>query len=210
MKEAIIALFGGSFDPVHVGHTTVAAHAAKCLNAEEIIFIPAKRSPLKSAHPCAADEHRLAMIERAIANQRSFSVSDYELKGPAPSYTLHTVNHFRKLRPTNTIFYWLVGADGVKDLPFWYGIDDLLQACRVAVMYRAGVDPPDFAAFTNLWGKQQTDLLQENVIKTPLIDASSTEIRARLARGDAVDELLDASVLAYIQENGLYGPKMGS
>ncbi len=204
MTKTIIALFGGSFDPIHVGHTTVAAHAVECLGAQEIIFIPAKRSPLKHARPCATDAERLAMIECATANKQSFSVSDYELKRPAPSYTLHTVNHFREINPANALVYWLVGADGVKELPYWYGINELLRACRLAVMYRAGFSPPDFAAFTPLWGKSQTALLQQNVIKTPLIDASSTEIRSRLARGDRVDDLLDPLVLSYIREKGLY------
>ncbi len=207
MTKTIIALFGGSFDPIHVGHTTVAAHAAACLNAQEIIFIPAKRSPLKHARPRATDAERLAMIECATANNHSFSVSDYELKGPAPSYTLHTVNHFREIYPANTLIYWLVGADGVKDLPYWYGINELIHACRLAVMYRAGFNPPDFAAFEPLWGKSQSALLQQNVIKTPLIDASSTKIRSRLAHGDKVDNLLDPAVLAYIREKGLYDVK---
>jgi nicotinate-nucleotide adenylyltransferase len=205
MNNNIIALFGGSFDPIHLGHTTVAAHAAECLNAQEMIFIPAKRSPLKHARPCATDEDRLAMIECATANNGSFSVSDYELKRPAPSYTLHTVNHFRAISPANTSIYWLMGADSVKDLPYWYGIKELIRACRLAVMYRAGFDPPAFAVFTPLWGKDQSDLLQQNVVKTPLIDASSTEIRSRLARGDSVHGLLDPAVLAYIQEKRLYG-----
>jgi nicotinate-nucleotide adenylyltransferase len=205
MSEPIIALFGGSFDPIHVGHTTVAAHAVEYLNAQKIIFIPARRSPLKHARPCATDADRLAMIECATANNHSFSVSDYELRRPAPSYTLHTVNHFREINPTNTLIYWLVGADGVNDLPYWYGINELIHACRLAVMYRAGFNPPDFAAFEPLWGENQTALLQQNIIKTPLIDASSTEIRSRLARGDKVDDLLDPDVLAYIRKKGLYG-----
>jgi len=75
----------------------------------------------------------------------------------------------------------------------------------LAVMYRAGFDLPDFTAFAPLWGKDQSDLLEQNVIKTPLIDASSTEIRARLARADSVHGLLDPAVWAYIQEKRLYG-----
>ena len=205
MKNNTIALFGGSFDPIHLGHTTVAAHAAECLNAQKTIFIPARRSPLKHARPCVTDEDRLATIRCATANSSAFSVSDYELKRPAPSYTLHTVKYFREISPANTSIYWLMGADSVKDLPYWYGISELIRVCQLAVMYRAGFDPPDFSAFTPLWGKDQSALLQQNVVKTPLIDASSTEIRALLARGDSVHGLLDPAVLAYIQEKRLYG-----
>jgi nicotinate-nucleotide adenylyltransferase len=205
MKKNTIALFGGSFDPIHVGHTTVAVHAAERLNAQKTIFIPARRSPLKHARPRATDEDRLAMIECATANNGSFSVSDYELKRPAPSYTLHTVNHFREISPANTSIYWLMGADSVKDLPYWYGISELIRVCDLAVMYRAGFDPPDFSAFAPLWGEDQSALLQQNVVKTPLVDASSTEIRARLAQGNSVHGLLEPAVLAYIQEKRLYG-----
>lgn len=205
MKKNTIALFGGSFDPIHVGHITVAAHAAKQLRAQKVIFIPAKRSPLKHAQPCATDEDRLAMIECATRKYPSFLVSDYELKRPAPSYTLHTVRHFLATSPAGASIYWLLGADSVKELPYWHGINELMQACQLAVMYRAGIDPPDFSAFSSLWGKQQTALLQRNVIKTPLVHASSTEIRSGLARGEAVNEMLDPAVLAYIKEKRLYG-----
>ena len=116
MARRTITLFGGTFDPIHLGHTTVARAAAELIRAEKIIFIPAKRSPLKGFLPRASDEDRLQMITLAIADEERFEVSDYELSKPAPSYTLETVRRFQKACGADTSIHWLIGADGIDDL----------------------------------------------------------------------------------------------
>lgn len=200
-----IVLFGGSFDPIHVGHTTVVAQASSHLAAETVIFIPARRSPLKAASPQATDADRVAMIERALSDHPGWQVSDCELRRPAPSYTLDTVRHFRALYGRNAQLTWLIGADTVQDLPNWHGIDRLLDLCTVAAMSRAGCPRPDFSPFLSLWGQERVRTLQENVIETPLVDVSSTQIRRRLARGQDVSAMLHPGVLEYIRTRGLYG-----
>jgi nicotinate-nucleotide adenylyltransferase len=204
MEKRKIALFGGTFDPIHLGHTRVAAEAAKHIGAEKIIFIPAKRSPLKGFTPWASDDDRFAMIALAIAGDRSFELSDYELKRPQPSYTLQTVRQFQTDYGGQAEIYWLVGADSVEDLPHWYGICELIDECNLTTMYRAGFEPPDFSKFKALWGPQRVEKLQRNVIETPLIDISSTEIRNRLAAGGDVTNMLHPAVADYIHEHGLY------
>ena len=207
MTKRKIALFGGTFDPVHLGHTTVAADAAKHIGAEKIIFIPAKRSPLKGFLPKANDNHRLKMISLAIAEQKIFEVSDCELKKPAPSYTLETVRQFQDEYGSETLIHWLVGADSVDDLTYWYQIVELIDACIITTMYRAGCKPPNFAKYEPLWGPKRIEKLQQNVIQTPLIDISSTEIRERLAAGRDVTDMLTPCVADYIRKHGLYQPK---
>ncbi len=207
MAKRKIALFGGTFDPVHLGHTTVAADAAEHIGAEKIIFIPAKRSPLKGFLPKANDNHRLKMISLAIAEQKIFEVSDCELKKPAPSYTLETVRQFQDEYGSETLIHWLVGADSVDDLTYWYQIVELIDACIITTMYRAGCKAPNFAKFEPLWGPQRIEKLRQNVIQTPLIDISSTEIRDRLAAGRDVTDMLTPSVADYIRKHGLYQPK---
>lgn len=207
MAKRKIALFGGTFDPVHLGHTTVAANAAEHIGAEKIIFIPAKRSVLKESFPRAGSHDRLAMIALAIAGNKKFQVSDCELKKSNPSYTLETVRQFQADYGGDTLIYWLAGADSVNDLPHWYGIIELIDACILSVMCRAGYEQPNFARFTAIWGRQRVEKLQQNVIKTPLIDISSTEIRNRLAAGCDVTGMLAPAVAAYIREHGLYQPK---
>jgi len=204
MTERKIALFGGTFDPIHLGHTTVAAEACRHIGAEKIIFVPAKRSPLKGFLPKAGDADRLKMISLAIADAKNFQVSDYELQKPAQSYTLQTVRHFQKEFGGETAVYWLLGADSIEDLPHWYRIVELIDQCNLSTMYRAGCDRPDFSRFESVWGRQRVEKLQRNVVPTSLIDISSTEIRNRLAGGRDVTGMLHPAVVDYIYSHGLY------
>ena len=204
MMKKKIALFGGTFDPIHLGHTTVAGDAAKHIGAEKIIFVPAKRSPLKGFFPRAGDSDRLQMISLAIANNRNFQVSDYELKRPAPSYTLDTVRKFQGDYGCDTSIYWLIGADSIDELQLWYGITELIDACNLSTMFRAGCEPPNFAKFEDIWGSERVEKLQRNVIQTSLVDISSTEIRIRLAAKDDVSSMLHPAVLDYIRKHDLY------
>ncbi len=207
MAEKRIALFGGTFDPIHRGHTTVAADAAEHIGAEKTVFIPAKRSPLKDSFPKASEDDRLAMIALAIAGNEKFQLSDYELNKSEPSYTLETVRRFQAEYGGGTLIYWLAGADSIDDLPYWKGIAELIDACNLSVMYRAGCVPPDFTKFTAVWGSGRVEKLQRNVIQTPLVDISSTEIRNRLALGRDAGNMLHPSVADYIRKHGLYQPK---
>jgi nicotinate-nucleotide adenylyltransferase len=204
MAKRKIALFGGTFDPIHFGHTTVAADAADHIGAEKIIFVPAKRSPLKGFFPIAGDIDRLKMISLAIADNKDFQVSDYELQKPEPSYTLETVRQFQEDYGGDTSIYWLIGADSIDELQLWYGITDLIDECNLSTMFRAGCNPPNFAKFEDIWGTDHVEKLQRNVIKTSLIDISSTEIRNRLADGDNVTDMLHPDVADYIHKHGLY------
>lgn len=207
MVKRKIALFGGTFDPIHLGHTIVAADAGKQIGAEKNVFIPAKRSPLKGFLPKANDEDRFKMIALAITGQKNFQVSDYELKKPAPSYTLQTIEQFQADYGIGTSIYLLVGADSIDELAHWYRIVELIDACNLTVMYRAGCDPPNFARFEGFWGLHRVEKLQQNVIQTPLVDISSTEIRNRLAAGRDVTNMLHPAVADYIRKNGLYQTK---
>lgn len=204
MAKTKTALFGGTFDPVHIGHTTVAAHAGEAIGAQKVIFIPAKRSPLKSLAPEANDNQRLDMLNLATVKNDVFEVTDYELTKPGLSYTLRTVNHFGQVYPDAEL-YWLLGADSIDDLPHWHGIEEVIDRCNVAVMYRGGFPQPDLSRFTDIWGASRVAKLERNIISTPLIPVSSTEIRRRLSRGEDVTDMLDEGVAAYIREHGLYG-----
>ena len=146
MKKRRVALFGGTFDPIHVGHTTVAVDAAEQIGAEKVVFIPAKRSPLKGFFPKASDKDRLIMIALAIADHKMFEVSDYELNKPGPSYTLETVRRFQADYGSGTSIYWLAGADSVDELALWYKIAELIDECNISVMYLILPNSPIFGA----------------------------------------------------------------
>lgn len=199
-----IALFGGTFDPIHVGHTTVAQAAARELHAEKVIFIPAKISPLKGFFPFASDTDRLHMIQLAIAGHDLFDVSDCELQRPAPSYTLDTVRQFKQECGPETAIHWLIGADGIGDLVHWYKIQELIDECNLTTMRRPGYPVPDFDRFGPVWGPERVAKLKQNMIETPLIDVSSTEVRRRLIAGEDVTGMLHTDVIQYVRAHNLY------
>ena len=197
-------MFGGTFDPIHVGHTAVANAAARQIDARKVIFIPAKISPLKGFFPFASDNDRLRMIELATAGNDLFAVSDCELKRPAPSYTLDTVRQFKRQYGPETSIHWLIGADGIGDLVHWYKIQELIDECHLTTMRRPGYPAPDFDRFEPLWGPQRVTKLKHDMIETPLVNVSSTEVRERLTTGEDVAGMLHPDVIQYIREHNLY------
>ncbi|MCD6392232.1 MAG: nicotinate-nucleotide adenylyltransferase [Planctomycetes bacterium] len=202
MKDRII-LFGGTFDPVHLGHTTVAGFACEQIGADEVVFIPAKRSPHKNVFPVASGACRVEMLMLAVAGNAKFSVSSCELERPDPSYTFETVSMFAGRYGPKAQLYWLVGTDAVGDLCRWHRVERVLDICNLCVMYRAGYPEPDFSRLSCL-GAERVEKLSKNAIATPLVDISSTEIRRKFAAAEDVTGLLSPAVLDYIEKNGLY------
>ena len=204
MDREKIIMFGGTFDPIHCGHIQVARAAMKHIEAQQVIWIPARRSPHKQQLPLASDSDRLEMIRRVISACPSFTLSDCELNRPEPSYTLDTVLEFRRQFGPQVELVWLVGADAVRDLPRWYRISEVMDNCTLAVMYRAGYPKPDFTACKPHFTHQQIQKLEDSVIPVPLVDISSTEIRNRLSKGQNVSEMLPPEVDEYIKTRRLY------
>lgn len=203
MNNGII-LFGGSFDPVHTGHITVARSALKKLEACELIFIPARRSPHKKNTPDATGEQRKQMLELAISDYPELKVSDIELDRPAPSYTFDTVKHFKENAPYETKIYWLIGADSVSELAKWYKVNELFEICTICVMNRGGIEEPDYDKFAAESSFEMADKLRRNAVKTPKINISSTEIRHKAAAGQSISGMVPREVESYIINKGLY------
>jgi nicotinate-nucleotide adenylyltransferase len=207
MAKKKTVLFGGTFDPIHIGHTTVAAWASEHIGAEKTVFIPAKQSPLKKTVPDANDNNRIEMITLAIAESKNFEVSNYELNRPIPSYTLDTIRYFQAEYGNETTLYWLIGADNINDLALWYGITELIEECNLTIMYRAGFTRPNFSKLAGIWGDARIEKLERNIIQTPLVNVSSTEIRERLAAGLDASTMLHPAVADYIRSHNLYKVK---
>ncbi len=206
-KHQRIILFGGTFDPIHLGHIEVAEYAFGRIGGDQLMFIPAKRSPLKKFFPKASDDDRYTMISLAVAEKESFDVSDIEIKRQTPSFTIDTVRYFQSIFGPNSNIYWLIGADAVDDLAKWYKIEELIDICFVSVMYRGGFEKPSFDSYIDQWGKDRVAKLENHVIDTPLIDISSTEIREKISTGIDVSQLLHPAVAEFIKIKGLYREK---
>ena len=208
MNKTNILLFGGTFDPIHLGYLSIARAAAESLAAAQIILIPAANPPHKNGPGLTPAPDRLAMAHLAVESDPLFEVSDCELLRPGPSFTLDTVRHFRRRFGPNPALYWLIGADTLPELPGWYQIDRLVDECTIVTARRPGFDPAqiDWTAFKSILAKPQIERLRRHLLDTPEIPLAATELRRRLRQNQPVDDALPAPVLAYIRQHHLYQP----
>lgn len=194
-----IGIYGGSFDPLHIGHLAIAEEARATLGLASVAFVPAARQPLKGQAQGAPD-HRLSMVRLACAGNSAFYADDLELRRPPPSYTVDTLLSFRERHPPPAELWFVVGADAARDLPRWHRAAEVVTMARLAIVGRPGfsVDIPALlAALPGLAGRY-------TLIDGPHLDISSTELRGRLAAGRTVRYLLPEEVRLYIAEHGLY------
>lgn len=187
--EAVAALFGGSFDPVHVGHLMVAEAAAEQLGMP-VRFLPAREQPFKGAAHVASPAQRAEMLELAIAGNPRFAVERIELDLPAPSYTVPTLRALAQREPGNR-FVLLLGADAARDLPSWFEVEALPGLADVVAFARAGTAP-------------LRHRLVGRTLDVPALDLSATDIRARVRAGRSIRYLVPEPVRAYIAAHGLY------
>ena len=205
MNPRDIILYGGSFDPIHLGHLTMAAYAIDYLHAETLIFIPAARSPHKMTVPIASPSQRIEMVRMVIEGMDRYQVSECELNRPQPSYTFDTICEFRLRYGPEAVLYWLVGADAVPELPRWFRIDELLDLCRVCILCRAGFEISSLQTLEGQLSRRHIEQLGRDVIPTPLVDISSSQIRQKIALGQDVRAFLPPRVWEFIRQNQLYG-----
>ncbi len=185
-----VGLFGGTFDPVHLGHLILAEAALEELDLDRIIFLPAAISPFKQDRPPGASAHlRLAMLRKAVAGEPRFSVDDRELHREGPSYTIDTVRSLLGDHP-GVRFLFLIGADNLKELPGWHGIGDLQNLVDFAVLDRGE-------------GSELTAGCSFPVVRRR-IDLSSTEIRERAARGLSIRFMVPGEVYEIIMSEAPY------
>jgi nicotinate-nucleotide adenylyltransferase len=202
------ALYGGSFDPPHLGHFAIARQVLERFAVNRLVFIPASHSPLKSVTPTASDDDRLEMLRLATGDEPRFAVSDFELRKGGISYTVDTLRAWHQLEPDTELLF-IAGQDSLLTLHAWREPIEIVRLCTFVTFRRPGFPlpspeelklPPDIAR----------NLLAQ-VIDGPLFDISSSDIRERAARGESLDGLLPHPVAAYISANGLYkNPKPGT
>ncbi len=181
-----LGVFGGTFDPIHHGHLAIALAALESLALDRVVFVLARRSPLKGEAPIAGEADRLAMLERAIADEPRFECSRLELERAAPSYTVDTLEALSERGP----LFLILGGDAVRDLDRWKDPERIRRLATIVVARRPGSDVSAGSGTTPL--------------DAPLMDISSRELRARAARGRSLRYLVPDAVWRYIEDRDLY------
>lgn len=203
MQSTAIGVFGGTFNPVHMGHLVLAQDALERLELSQVLFIPSHISPHKSPSAVLPVRHRAAMLELAIQDDVRFAVCDVELQRGGVSYSVDTLREIRALYPGAAI-HFIIGSDSLLELHLWKDVYELLGMCTVVAMARPGADPsalrPDRLKLDPPWPER----LLANVVGAHAIDISSSDIRRRVAEGLSIRYLVPASVEMYIQEHRLY------
>jgi nicotinate-nucleotide adenylyltransferase len=184
------ALFGGSFDPVHLGHLVVAEAAAEALGGATVRFMPAREQPFKRAAHQATAEQRAEMLALATQGNPRLQVERVELGLPVPSYTVRTLRALGEREPGNR-FTLLLGADAAQDLAGWWEVEALPRLADVVVFARPGTVVPRHP-------------LIGRVIEVPAIALSATDVRERVRGGRSIRYLVPEAVREYIAAHGLY------
>lgn len=198
-----IGIFGGTFDPVHLGHLAMAIALQEAHKLDRVLFVPANVNPQKQEHVTVAAQHRLNMLKIALKGVSACSIIDLELKRAAPSYMIDTLFALKKMkRYKEAEFFLLMGADLLAQLAAWKSPHELIQLAPPLIAMRQGVK------IDKDWPSMQDPLLKEAILKgitqTPLYDVSATEVRNRLKNGLFCGHLVDKAVLRYIQRHHLY------
>ena len=202
-----VAVFGGSFDPIHNGHIYIAGEVLRRDLAEEVLFVPAKLPPHKLNSPLTEAAHRYAMIEAAIAPYTRFSVSDIEIRRTedSPSYTIETLETLRAVYP-EAVLLFMMGMDSLADLHNWYRASELVTHFAFIVFQRPGVAPPAFSELSTRFGWKNGRKLVNAILDAPSIPISARKIREWHRVGKSLAGLVPESVLDYIQSYRLYLP----
>ena len=193
-------IFGGSFNPIHYGHLMICEYIKEEMGPDKVIFIPTGNPPHKELEVSAED--RYEMVRLAISPNPDFEISDIETTRVKKSYTVDTIRELKKIYKEEKL-YFLIGLDSLFQLKTWMKIRDLSQEIEFVVALRPGyLDKEEI--------NKEIDFLRENfgtkinLIKTPLYEISSTDLRDRIREGKSLRYLIPKKVLDYIEESGFY------
>lgn len=195
-----VGLMGGSFDPIHLGHITIAGEARDALQLSHVLFLPSGRPPHK-AHLGASPAQRLEMTRLAVEPLPWAQASDVEVCRQGTIYTVDTLQILSSQHP-EAAFYYIIGADTLLDLPNWRNTQKVCTLCRFICLHRPGV--ADEAIGTALEDLHSRYGAQVHLVPASGPDISSTEVRRRVARGQSTEGLLPGAVRAYIDRENLY------
>ncbi len=194
-----IGAFGGTFDPIHIGHLIVAAELQYALKLDRVLFLPAGDPPHKTEQRISPAIHRLAMLRLAVANQESFEVSTLDLSGSGPSYTVDLLTRLQEALGTVSLVF-LMGEDSLRDLPTWHQPGRIVTLAEIGVARRPGIEvnmESLIAAVPEASGRV-------HLVPIPELGVSSRDIRRRVAAGAPIAFQVPQTVESYIEHEALY------
>jgi len=196
LENKKIAFFGGTFDPIHIGHLIIAEKAREEFNLEKVIFIPSNIPPHKKKS-YASPIQRFNMVKIAINDNSFFNISDIEIKNEGISYTYKTIKKMKELYYEYNIFF-IIGQDSLMDLQNWYRADELIKEVVFLVAKRES----EFK-----YEKRNEFPVNFKFINSPIIQISSTYIRTCIREKKSIKYLLPEKVRLYIKKEGIYGKR---
>ncbi|HHS50486.1 MAG TPA: nicotinate (nicotinamide) nucleotide adenylyltransferase [candidate division Zixibacteria bacterium] len=188
-------IFGGTFDPPHYGHLSLANCCADKIPLDIVHWVPARTPPHKDSSGISPTEHRVAMVMLAIAGNPRFELSRIELSSDQPPWTVFLLERFAREFPDDEL-HLIIGGDSLAEIHTWRDYRRLWTLAQIDVVARSGWDASAVA---------EEIFEQVNIVECPSVDISATEIRARISRGESIDRLVPPAVRDYIIENDLYG-----
>lgn len=213
MKKPHLAIFGGTFDPIHFGHLRAAQEAADKYKLDRVVFMPGGQPP-HSKDVKASAEQRLTMARMAIEGNSRFEVSDLETRRAGRSYSVFTLQELKKANPDHRLLF-LLGTDAFFQIHTWYHPEELFDLADFVVMDRPGTPRYDILTYMQDYFNPKFVALGERGAELPgksrvcdltttLLDISSSEIKRKVSRGHSLTYLLPANVEKYIIDNQLY------
>ena len=199
MKRLKLGVFGGTFNPIHLGHLMIAEEAYQSFQLEKVLFIPSYMTPNKDV-PGATAAQRFEMVRLATEDNPHFVVSDMEIRRGGNSYTLDTLQLLKNTYGDQYDLYFISGTDAIQDLPNWHEPEAILNLCHVIAASR----PDGTETITPV--VQRFGSLGKHIVKmeVPTMKISSTELRKRIVKGGSVRYMMPPAVLDYIRKNGIY------
>ena len=196
-----VGIFGGTFDPIHLGHLTLAEQCREQCRLDEVWFVPAAQPPHKLNISISPAKSRCEMIDFAISGNAAFRLSTIKLDRAGPSFTVATLEQLKADDASRELFL-LIGADSFRDLPSWREPARILELATIVAVNRGDRPLPDCWPLRTICG----DLADTRIINVgmPAIDISATDIRRRVSEGRSIRYLVPRAVEASIQQNKLY------
>lgn len=201
--NGVTAIFGGSFDPVHLGHVSaVRALIAAVPDISRVIVMPASVSPFKMDRaPGAAPEQRLEMCRRAFGNDPKCEISDYEINAAGVSYTINTLEYLRE-KYTKEKLLLTLGSDSLATLPKWYRFTDIIKIADIAAISRSEEDSGKISGYAEKVRSLGGNVL---IVQTAPFEISSSRIREMIGENKDISPYVDEKTAEYIKENKIYG-----